>query len=312
MKMNKSEGIRKILIDSKKPVSASVVLERAEKKLGVDIGLSLVSVVLANMKKDGAAIHNELESTYIYAGNYTNHPKVPCVGKTGTGKPCGHKANKNSKLCSVHTGMERKVAKKDRENRAPCIAITRKGLPCKAKAFKGGLCTSHNSKAIATSGNYFCDRCGRHTHNTDQCYAKKHLNGSKLVRHPVIAAEAPEAVNTNWSQGGVVKVVDKPPVRISEEEAKVAIAATERTDPIASMFDELKAFVIQKNSSYGNSVLDPVRVFSKADKKEQIRVRIDDKLSRLVRGNTDIESDTDIIKDLIGYLVLLLVNMEEN
>ena len=315
MKMNKSEGIRKVLIDSKKPVSASVVLERAEKKLGVDIGLSLVAVVLANMKKDGAAIHNELESTYIYASNYTNEVKPTkvkmCVGKTGTGKPCGHKANKNNKLCSVHIGMKRKVAKKDRENRAPCIAITRKGLPCKAKAFRNGLCSSHLTKARATSGDYFCDRCGRHTHNADQCYAKKHLNGSKLVRHPVIAAEAPEVVKVD-ADPFAKKMVNKPPVRISEEEAKVAIAATERTDPIESMFDELKAFVMQKNSSYGNSVLDPVRVFSKADNKEQIRVRIDDKLSRLVRGNTDIESDTDIIKDLIGYLVLLLVNMEEN
>ena len=290
MKMNKSEGIRKVLIDSKKPVSASVVLERAEKKLGVDIGLSLVAVVLANMKKDGAAIHNELESTYIYAGNYTSEVKPTkvkmCVGKTGTGKPCGHKANKNSKLCSVHTGMERKAAKMDKENRAPCMAVTRKGLPCKAKAFRNGLCGSHLTKARVTSGDYFCDRCGRHTHNADQCYAKKHLNGSKLVRHPVKAAEAPE----------VVKV-----------DARIKV-----DDPIESMFDELKAFVMQKNSSYGNSVLDPVRVFSKADNKEQIRVRIDDKLSRLVRGNTDIESDTDIIKDLIGYLVLLLVNMEEN
>ena len=42
-----------------------------------------------------------------------------------------------------------------------------------------------------------------------------------------------------------------------------------------------------------------------------IRVRIDDKLSRLVRGNDNIESDEDIVLDLIGYLVLLLITMRD-
>jgi hypothetical protein len=62
------------------------------------------------------------------------------------------------------------------------------------------------------------------------------------------------------------------------------------------------AMLIAKNQRYGNSALDPVRIFSRADKREQIRVRIDDKLSRLRNQDQD---DEDAVLDLIGYLILL-------
>ena len=47
-----------------------------------------------------------------------------------------------------------------------------------------------------------------------------------------------------------------------------------------------------------------------AGDKEQLKVRIDDKLNRLLQGNANIEKDEDVIKDLIGYLILLLISME--
>jgi len=82
-------------------------------------------------------------------------------------------------------------------------------------------------------------------------------------------------------------------------------------DKIIKTMDEIKDFLVQKNNQYGDSVFQPVRVFSKADKTEQIKVRIDDKLSRLKKGNDSIESDEDVVSDLIGYLVLLLISMRE-
>ena len=63
--------------------------------------------------------------------------------------------------------------------------------------------------------------------------------------------------------------------------------------------------LIQKNIAYGDSALSPVRIFSKADPREQLHVRIDDKLSRLMKG-TDYPGDNDI-DDLIGYLILLKI-----
>ena len=81
---------------------------------------------------------------------------------------------------------------------------------------------------------------------------------------------------------------------------------------IIKTLEEIRLFLIKKNEQYGDSALEPIRIFSKADKSEQLKVRIDDKLNRLVQGNADIESDEDVIKDLIGYLVLLLIQMKED
>jgi hypothetical protein len=72
----------------------------------------------------------------------------------------------------------------------------------------------------------------------------------------------------------------------------------------------ISEMLIDKNIAYGDSALDPVRIFSKSDPVEQLRVRIDDKLSRLMKG-TDYVGDNDI-DDLIGYLVLLKIAKEKN
>ena len=73
---------------------------------------------------------------------------------------------------------------------------------------------------------------------------------------------------------------------------------------------EITKMLQSKNDSYGDSALSPIRVFSKADGQEQLKVRIDDKLNRLIQGNDNIESDKDVIMDLVGYLVLLLIAMD--
>lgn len=64
----------------------------------------------------------------------------------------------------------------------------------------------------------------------------------------------------------------------------------------------IRDLLLEKNRAYGNSALEPVRIFSKASVKEQILVRIDDKLSRLARGS---EAGEDVVLDLIGYLLIL-------
>lgn len=58
--------------------------------------------------------------------------------------------------------------------------------------------------------------------------------------------------------------------------------------------------LIEKNTAYGDSALTPLRVFSTADPAEQIRVRMDDKLSRIRNGTLE----EDAIGDLLGYLIL--------
>jgi hypothetical protein len=70
--------------------------------------------------------------------------------------------------------------------------------------------------------------------------------------------------------------------------------------------DEICELLIQKNNKYGNSALEPTRIFSKASTTEQLLVRIDDKLSRI--KTTGMEApDEDTLNDLIGYLILLKI-----
>lgn len=71
--------------------------------------------------------------------------------------------------------------------------------------------------------------------------------------------------------------------------------------------DEIGRMLKRKNKAYGNSALEPVRVFSQADTVEQIRVRIDDKLSRLIHGRETDAPVEDTVADLIGYFVLLRI-----
>lgn len=77
-------------------------------------------------------------------------------------------------------------------------------------------------------------------------------------------------------------------------------------EDIIETCDELKALLLSKNKSYGDSALDPVRIFSQANPEEQLRVRLDDKLARVKRVGFDaLGEDTHL--DLLGYLVLLLI-----
>ena len=72
-------------------------------------------------------------------------------------------------------------------------------------------------------------------------------------------------------------------------------------DAVDAVLADLRDLLIRKNADYGNSALEPVRIFSDASPVEQIRVRIDDKLSRIARGD---DAGEDTRMDLMGYLIL--------
>lgn len=77
---------------------------------------------------------------------------------------------------------------------------------------------------------------------------------------------------------------------------------------LRKVLQELEAGLIEKNDAYGDSALNPVRCFARdLDAEAQIRVRLDDKLSRIMRGELKFGSDVaaeDVMRDLLGYLVL--------
>ena len=86
-------------------------------------------------------------------------------------------------------------------------------------------------------------------------------------------------------------------------------ALPESARRIARECDRIKAFLVEKNLAYGNSALEPVRIFSSANTVEQLLVRIDDKLSRMQHGGEYPGDDTTL--DLIGYLILLRLALKQ-
>ena len=72
---------------------------------------------------------------------------------------------------------------------------------------------------------------------------------------------------------------------------------------------EIMQMLIEKNVSYGDSALSPVRIFAQSNSIEQIKIRIDDKINR-VKNNQGFAGDNDI-DDLIGYLILLKIATEK-
>lgn len=79
---------------------------------------------------------------------------------------------------------------------------------------------------------------------------------------------------------------------------------------IEEVCNEIKDLLLSKNRKYGDSALNPTRIFSKANNLEQINVRIDDKLSRIASRQND--EDEDVELDLIGYLILKQVALKIN
>jgi hypothetical protein len=68
----------------------------------------------------------------------------------------------------------------------------------------------------------------------------------------------------------------------------------------------IASFLIAKNNAYGNSFAEPIQVFAKSSPLEQLNVRIDDKIKRLLNkdgaAKRKVKEDTEL--DLIGYLIL--------
>lgn len=65
-------------------------------------------------------------------------------------------------------------------------------------------------------------------------------------------------------------------------------------------------FLLEKNRRYGDSALNPFRIFSKSAAPTQIENRIDDKLSRISACDGALKKND--VCDLVGYLILYMVS----
>ena len=81
-------------------------------------------------------------------------------------------------------------------------------------------------------------------------------------------------------------------------------------DKIKMKCKDLEALLIDKNNKYGDSALDPLHIFSSCNASTSIKVRLDDKLTRI--ANAGIVEDTeDTLIDIAGYIILLMIAKDE-
>lgn len=80
-------------------------------------------------------------------------------------------------------------------------------------------------------------------------------------------------------------------------------------EKIKQIANGVRDLLLEKNKAYGDSALKPANIFAKGSAVENLACRIDDKLMRI--KNRGITGDTeDTIQDLIGYLILLKIAIE--
>jgi hypothetical protein len=94
--------------------------------------------------------------------------------------------------------------------------------------------------------------------------------------------------------------------RPSVKSVQSASASPSTAKLIRAKCREVQAMLLAKNRSYGDSALNPTRVFSQADSRAGLCVRIDDKLSRIANARGAFGEDP--VKDLIGYLIFLSID----
>ena len=77
---------------------------------------------------------------------------------------------------------------------------------------------------------------------------------------------------------------------------------------IHEIIGAMKDLLLYKNQKYGDSAINPKKIFYKGDSTNSILIRLDDKIGR-VMSNTEEKPRINDVCDIIGYCVLLLISM---
>ena len=77
---------------------------------------------------------------------------------------------------------------------------------------------------------------------------------------------------------------------------------------IKDILSGMTDLLLYKNKKYGDSAINPKKIFYKGDITNSILIRLDDKIGR-VMSNTEEKPRVNDVADIIGYCTLLLVSM---
>jgi hypothetical protein len=84
--------------------------------------------------------------------------------------------------------------------------------------------------------------------------------------------------------------------------------ATPTQRKIREITEAMKDLLLYKNQKYGDSAINPEKIFYKGDSTSSILIRLNDKIGR-VKANPDDKPRVNDVCDIIGYCTLLLISM---
>lgn len=79
-------------------------------------------------------------------------------------------------------------------------------------------------------------------------------------------------------------------------------------EKIVDVLDGMEDLLLYKNSKYGDSAINPKKIFYKGDSTNSILIRLDDKIGRVMSNPNENPRVNDVC-DIIGYCTLLLISM---
>ena len=115
-----------------------------------------------------------------------------------------------------------------------------------------------------------------------------------------------------WTPSNTIENKINPKMLLSKEELHISSNKPKLNFEwhLDKVVEKIVKLLKEKNQAYGNTALSPSNIFSKLNSTEAICARLDDKLARIKnKGINDKTEDT--VDDLIGYLLLLKMSMEE-
>ena len=168
-----------------------------------------------------------------------------------------------------------------------------------AKIERCFICGKYLTKEEAETSKA-CPEClARNTRNTK---APKTGSNVKPAPTPVVKVEFDE--NTS-----VYKAQDE---EGKKWESANGIDWTEKMSDtqmkLVDVLDGMKNLLLYKNQKYGDSAINPKKIFYKGDSTNSILIRLDDKIGR-VMSNPDDKPRVNDVADIIGYCTLLLISM---
>lgn len=143
-------------------------------------------------------------------------------------------------------------------------------------------------------------------------------NKETCVKTRLVGTEGYQPVSPESSEvktpktGSNVKPAPASEINISEDIASRINRLYRELPPTQQKIHEIMGamtdLLLYKNQKYGDSAINPKKIFYKGDSTNSILIRLDDKIGR-VMSNTEEKPRVNDVCDIIGYCTLLLISM---